>query len=119
MDAEQRQKVCQLIAGIVITDEDLDPKEEAFIEKLLDKFGLEATERDVIFPLVDAEEAATTMKELSAEAQAEAFDLLIQAAAADGKVVEEEQAYLRKVGEVVGVGEEEIETRLVDALAES
>ncbi len=116
MDEAERRKVCQLIAGIVITDEDLDPTEEAFIDKVLERFGLDADNRDVIFPLVDGDDAAKSIRELPEEARTEAFALLIQAAAADGKVVEEERVYLEKVGEAVGVDSEELERRLEEAL---
>ena len=117
MDDGMRRKVCQLIAGIVITDEDLDPREEAFVERMLLKFGLDASERDVIYPLVDGEEAAATMRSLPPEIQSQAFQLLIEAAAADGKVVTEEREYLGTVALALGMAEKEVERRLDEELA--
>lgn len=112
MDPELRHRVCQLIAGIVITDEDLDPREEEFVERMLERFGLDKNQRDVIFPLVDGEEAAATMRGLPRETQEEAFEMLVEAACADGKVVPEERDYLGAVAMAIGVSEAEIERRI-------
>jgi uncharacterized tellurite resistance protein B-like protein len=112
MDVDQARKVCQLVAGIVVTDEDLDPAEEAFVGRMLKKFGMEDSQRDVIFPLVDGEEAAEAMRALPAATQQEAFAMLIEAAVADGKVVAEEREYLAKVAEAIGVQADEVEQRL-------
>ena len=109
MDPTLRQRVCQLIAGIVITDEDLDPKEEAFVDRMLAKFGLDAGQRDVIFPLVDGDEAAETMRSLPPEVQKEAFGMLVSAAAADGKVVPEERDYLGAVAMAIGMADAEVD----------
>lgn len=117
MDAELAKKVCQLVAGIVITDEDLDPREEAFVERMLVGFGLDSDQRDVIFPLVDAEEAASAIAEMPREIQEEALRLLLEAAAADGKVVPEEREYLHAVARAMSVSDQEIERRLAQQLA--
>ncbi len=112
MDQTTRQKICQLVAGIVITDDVLDPKEEAFVDRMIAKFGLSDTNRDVIFPLVDGKEAAEEMSKLSKDAQDEAFQLLIEAAAADGEIVPEEREYLRAVADALGIAHDEVERRL-------
>lgn len=117
MDQATRQKICQLVAGIVITDDILDPKEEAFVDRMIATFGLSDTNRDVIFPLVDGKEAAEEMRQLSQEARDEAFRLLIEAAAIDGSIEPEERAYLKTVAEAIGVSEEETERRLAKQLA--
>jgi len=82
MDLETRQKICQLVAGIVIADDILDDHEEAFLDRLLHSFGIEAG-RDAVLPLVDRDEAAEQMKALPKDAQTEAMRLLIEAADAD------------------------------------
>jgi uncharacterized tellurite resistance protein B-like protein len=112
MDAELSKQVCQLVAGIVITDEDLDPAEEAFVERMLVRFGLDADQRDVIFPLVDGAQAAAAIAGMPREVQDEAFGLLLEAAAADGKIVDEEREYLRLVAQAMSVSEDELERRL-------
>ena len=116
MDAELSKKVCQLVAGIVITDEDLDPREEAFVDRMLARFGLTEDQRDVIFPLVDGAEAAETIAQMPRAVQEEAFGLLLEAAAADGKVVDEEREYLSAVARAMSISDAELEERLAKQL---
>ena len=102
MDSDSRLKICQLVAGIVISDDILDAQEEAFLDRLLQSFGVESG-RDAVFPLVDREQAAAEMKELPKDAQEEAMRLLIEAACIDGQIAPEERDYLRAVGDAIGV----------------
>lgn len=117
MDRELSVKVCRFVAGLLVTDDDLDPKEDAFIERMLARFGIPATDRDLIFPIVDGAEAATMLREMPANVRDEAVDLLIQAAAADGKIAPEERGYLETVSDAVGLARGELEKRLARALS--
>ncbi len=103
MDESQRRRVCQLIAGMVVADDDLDDAEDAFINKMLVRFGIPLEEREVIFPIIDAAEAAASIMTLPEAVRAEAFGLLIEAACADGQVVSEEREYLETVAETLGL----------------
>jgi len=116
MDERMSRKLCQVIAGIVVSDDDLDPAEEAFIENLMKKFGLPSEERDALFPIMDGEEAAKELVGLPKDAQLEALGLLVQAAAADKKYAAEEREFLEKVASVLSVSKEELDRMLDDAL---
>jgi len=116
MDEALRRKVCRLIAGIVVSDDDLDDQEDAFIDRMLVAFDIPVSERETIFPIVDRSEAAEAMKELPKEAQVEALAMLIDAAVVDGKVVDEERAYLHTVAEAVGLTTADVDKRVNDAL---
>jgi len=116
MTPDERRKVAQLVAGIVVTDDVLDPAEERFVDKMLDNFGIPDDERAVIFPILDGDEAAESLQRMSAPVQSEVIELLIEAAAADGDIVPEEREYLAAVAKVAGVSDEEIERRLTAAL---
>jgi uncharacterized tellurite resistance protein B-like protein len=107
-----KRKVCQLIAGIVVVDDDLDPAESAFIDRVLGRFGIRPEERDVIFPIVDTEEAVQQVGELPPEIQDETLELLVLAATADGKVVPAEREYLRAVMKAMNRDERDL-ARLV------
>lgn len=115
VDSETRHNVCRLIAGLVVSDDDFAPEEEAFIERMLKRFDV--ADRDTIFPIISHDEAAAQMRALPADVQQEALSLLVEAAAADGRVADEERAYLRVVGEVLGLDAAAIEARLSTALA--
>jgi uncharacterized tellurite resistance protein B-like protein len=117
MDGETARQVCRLIAGIVVSDDDLSPEEDAFVDRMLERFGVPLEERDVVFPIIYAVDAAEALKALPAEVRQEAFGLLIEAAALDGKIVDEERGYLEAVCDVVGATREDLTRRLDEALA--
>jgi uncharacterized tellurite resistance protein B-like protein len=116
VDKELRTNICRLIAGLVVTDDDLDPTEEAFLDKLLAKFEIPASERDAIFPIIDRDEAAQTIRALPADAQKAALELLIEATVADGIVKQEERDYLDVVALELGVAGSELERRIAAQL---
>ena len=116
MDESVRRNVCRLIAGIVVSDEDLSPEEDAFVDRMLQRFGIPLAERDVIFPIVDATEAAAAMRALDPAVRQEAFGLLLEAAAADGSIAPEELTYLEAVSDVVGVSRDDLGDKLGEAL---
>src|SRR5690349_17020083 len=105
LDLETRQRICQLVAGIIIADDILDDKEEAFIDRLIKSFDVGESGRDVIFPLVDRNEAANQIKALPMPAQEEALRLLIEAACIDGQIAPEEREYLKAIADAVEVSE--------------
>jgi len=112
MDQELAKKVCRLVAGIIVSDDDLDPKEDAFIDRMLTQFGIPLNERDSIFPIVDKGEAVEAMRALEPDVQKQALDLLLEAACADGKVVDEERDYLRVVGQELGISRFDMDNRI-------
>jgi uncharacterized tellurite resistance protein B-like protein len=112
VDKELRRNICRLIAGLVVADDDLEPAEDAFVDKMLARFEIPADERDTIFPIIDRSEAAEMIRQLPKDAQMTALDLLIDATAADGKVAPEEKAYLEAVGAEMGVSGAELEKRV-------
>jgi len=119
MDETIRRKVCRLIAGIVVSDEDLSPQEDEFVDRMLDRFGIPRAEREVIFPIIDASEAAQAMKELDEGLRLEAFGLLVEAAAVDGSIAPEELGYLEAVADVAGVSRDALSDRLSEAIAKA
>jgi uncharacterized tellurite resistance protein B-like protein len=111
-----RRNICRLIAGLVVADDDLEPSEEAFLDKLLAKFEIPASERDSIFPIVDRDEAAQTIRGLPKDAQTTALSLLIQATVADGVVKPEERDYLDAVAKELGVKGPDLEREIAAQL---
>jgi|APMed6443717190_1056831.scaffolds.fasta_scaffold02878_4 uncharacterized tellurite resistance protein B-like protein len=119
MDEDTRRKVCRLIAGIVVVDDDLDESEDMFIDRMLAQFNLSSDERDALFPIMDTKEAAEEFRSLAPEVRFEALDLLVQAAAIDGHYVDEEKEYLHAVCDVVGITATEIDKRVEELIAGS
>ncbi|MBI5516121.1 MAG: hypothetical protein HY909_20220 [Deltaproteobacteria bacterium] len=117
MDPENARKVCRLIAGVVVVDDHLDDAENAMIDRMLARFGLHEDDRAALFPIVDAEEAVRELRALPAAAQAETFELLVTAVAADRRFADEERQYLYRVGEALGLSRADIDGRVQAALA--
>jgi uncharacterized tellurite resistance protein B-like protein len=117
MDPTTARQVCRLIAGIVVSDDDLSPEEDAFVDKMLTHFDIPLEERDVVFPIIYSVDAADAMRAFPEEIRKEAFALLVQAAALDGVIAPDERGYLDAVREVVGVSEEALVRELDAALA--
>jgi len=116
MDAELRTTVCRLVAGLIVSDDDFSPEEETFIERMLERFGID--DRAHIFPILDRTEAADSVRALPPAVQEEAMRTLVQAALADGKVVDEERGFLHAVGEAMGLDAAAVDGRIRKALAE-
>lgn len=119
MELGDRQKICQLVAGIIIADDILDAHEEAFVDRLIASFGVGESGRDVIFPLVDRDEAATQIKQLPSAAQEEALRLLIEAACIDGQIAPEERDYLKAIAMALDVPDATLARRVADQLGKS
>lgn len=116
MDNDTRRRLCRLIAGIVVVDNDLDDAESRFVDHMLARFGLGPEERDALFPIIDAGEAAEELKLLPAALQHEGFALLVEAATLDRRYADEERDYLYKVGAVLNVAPADIDARVKEAL---
>jgi uncharacterized tellurite resistance protein B-like protein len=115
MDAATRQRICQLVAGLIISDDILDAKEEAFLDRMIKSFGIDDPAREIVLPLIDHTEAAAEIKQLDKDAQNAALTLLIEAAYLDGTIVDEEREYLRAVARAIGLSDGELEQRIVAA----
>jgi len=112
VDKELRQKICRLIAGIVVSDDDLEPAEEAFLDRMLARFEIPPSERDTIFPIVDRDEAAEAIRGFPKDLQKTVLSLLVEAAVADGTVAPEERSYLKVVADEMGVDLSEVDTQI-------
>ena len=119
MEIEIRQKICQLVAGIIISDDILDEHEEKFVDRLIQSFGVGESGRDVIFPLVDRDEAAEQIKDLPKDAQDEAMKLLIEAACVDGQIADEERDYLKAIAAALEIPEATLAKRVAAQLGSS
>lgn len=116
LDEDTSKLVCRLITGIVVIDDHLHEAEDKFVDKLLDRFGLDQEERGILFPIMDGKEAGETLRALDKSVQDEAMTLLIEAAAADQEYVEEEREYLHAVAETLGISKEDVDRRVEEAM---
>ncbi len=112
MDEPIARRVCELIAGLLLTDKQFHPAESSFLLRVFTGLGVPADRDAVLTPTISAAEAAESIAELSPEVREATLELLIHAAIIDGKVVPHEQKYLTAVAEAMGIGAEELDARL-------
>jgi len=117
MDQHTRRRVCELVAGIIATDQELHPAELRFMLRTFKRFGVATgADDEAICPAVSSAAAARAMAELPEAVRQETMDLLIASAVVDGKVVPAERDFLEAVALAAGLPVEEIDEQLTDAL---
>jgi len=115
MDESTRIQVYGLVAGIVASDHEVASEEVGLLGRIRKRFGL--ADNDALPQTINPDQAVEILKGLSDDVRKEAMRLLIQAAAADGKIVPEERAFLDAVAEKLEVSQVELERRIDRALA--
>ena len=115
MDEQTSTQVCGLIAGILSSDQDVDVHEAGFIQRMRKRLGIK---KGSPVPLVtDPEEAVAKLRGFSDEVQRETLELLIQAAAVDGKIAPEERSYLGVIAAKLGVEPADLDRQLQQQVA--
>jgi uncharacterized tellurite resistance protein B-like protein len=115
MDESTSRRICSLIAGVICSDEQMSPDERSFLLRTAEKFGLP---RDLaLMPVTDAGDVAAELGALPEDLRWETLDLLIKAAAADGKIVDSERRILGVVTGLLGLSKTDLEKRLGSELS--
>lgn len=117
MELDTRIQVVSLVGGLLSADDDLEEHEAAFLHRLRVRFQL--PKGTAVPPTTNREEAASGLRALPDDVQQEAIGLLIEAAAMDGAVTGEEQAFLQTVAEIVGLDRDELGSRIEQQLVMS
>ncbi|MBW2528395.1 MAG: TerB family tellurite resistance protein [Deltaproteobacteria bacterium] len=115
MEIADRRKICQLVAGILVSDDDFAVEEQGFLRRIFLRFGLPVEEAALVQP-IDAGAASTTLRELPPEVQAKVVALLVEAAIADGVVDPRERAYLLVAAAALGIDADVMEQRIAARL---
>ena len=115
MDDGERRRVCELVAGLLLSDGELHPKEAGFLHRVLSRFGMPVDTS--VKPTVDQDDALASLRQLAPDDQRQTLQLLIEAAAVDGQIAVAERTFLGALADELEVDEEELERRLVTAIA--
>lgn len=115
MEIADRRKICQLVAGILLSDETFAAEEKAFLQRIYARFQLDASELEALEP-IEAGAAAATLRELPHEVRHRVVALLIEAAVVDGVVDARERAYLLVAAAALDIEADVLERRLVERL---
>ena len=117
MDEPTSILVCGLIAGVLTSDQDMDIHEAGFLQRIRKRFGV--SKGVPVQPIVEHDDAIAKLQGLPEDVQRETLALLIQAAAADGKIAPEERSFLGVVADKLQVEPDKLDERLEKALAMS
>ena len=117
MDEQTSIEICGLIAGVLSSDQDMHPNEANFLQRVRKRFNVPKGAR--VEPIVDGAEAVEKLRGFPEDVRAEALELLIQAAASDGKIAPAERILLGVVADELDVDQEELDDRLQKELATS
>jgi uncharacterized tellurite resistance protein B-like protein len=109
-------RVCELIAGIILTDGDLHPAENELLGRLLRDLKISDGPETVLSPTFTRGQAVQAIRDLPPEVRQEALERLIDAAIIDGKVVPAEQKYLDAVARAMGVRQDDLDERVTQRL---
>lgn len=118
MDLDDRRTICELVAGILLADDELAHEELAFLHKIYARCGLGADEWDQLRP-IPAGEASAALRALPPEVQNKVVALLVDGSIADGHVDPEERAYLLVAAAAMGIDADVLEQRISSRLAAS
>jgi tellurite resistance protein len=118
VQAELARKVCELVAGISETDGEFHLDEGALLRRVMTRLGLSAHGDEPIMPTLKGEDAARAIGALPEAVRFEAFELLIDAAIVDGRVVPAERQYLEAVASALGATPAQLERQLEQRLSQ-
>ena len=116
MHKDVAHRVCELIAGVIATDGEVHPAESKFLGRMLVALRQDIDPVAELAPTIKGPAAAEALKGLPEDVRHEAFELLVAAAIADGKVVPAEQTFLKAVAEALGMTADELDARVADRL---
>ena len=103
MEREQQKLYCQIIAHLVLVDEEVSDAEHAFLEAQMDRFEFDDAARDEVLEGLDmTKPIAELAAQLTADAGADLLKVLHDAAQADDHFDERERALIGEVEAVLG-----------------
>lgn len=117
MEQDTRIQICGLIAGVVSADQDIHVNEANFLQRVRARFQI--PKGTPVPPVSDRDQAVEKLAAFDENTRQQTFDLLIAAAAADGKVDDAEREFLQSIAWMLKVDAEQLDERLDAQLATS
>ena len=94
---------CHLLAEILAADGIMTAEERSLLEQHLARHQLTDEERDQVRHFEGAGDAASALRELSAQERQQVLDELVEAALADGKLTALETAAVKRIADALGL----------------
>lgn len=120
MDVASKLAVCKVVAQAILSDAEITDEERAFLDKLMERYGLDAAQRREVSRRNVGDDPAEIVRGVEDPAAREQLVReLARAVATDGVLAAGEEALLTRVADVLGVPREKIEDLIADAVLES
>jgi tellurite resistance protein len=116
MSPEEQAKVVELIEAVIGADGVVEEEERAFLQRVIDRFGLSREGHDGGVTASDPGRATLTLRNLGPDTQMRVMALLVDAAVADGRVTPEEHALLLASAATLGIDAAALEERIARRL---
>ena len=117
MEIRDKMVICKVVAQSVLSDAAVTDEERAFLDKLMDSYGLDAAQRKEVLHRNIGDDVSELARELGGqEARKTMLKELAGAVAADGVFAASEEELIARVGAALGVAPEEIERLIGDAV---
>ncbi|MDB4959596.1 MAG: hypothetical protein JWO36_7165 [Myxococcales bacterium] len=94
---------CLVVSKVLISDGMMTDDERGFLAGMMDQLGLTPAERDSVIQLKGLDDAETIVGALTLEERREIVELLVDAAAADGKLSPHELRTVNRVSKALGI----------------
>lgn len=116
MELSERQKICELVAGVLHADGVMRDEERAFLDRIYARFNLPPEGRGELKAIRDAGEASASLRALPDELKRRVMALLIEAAVVDTIVHPAERTFLLIAAAALGIDADVVETRITKRL---
>lgn len=117
METSDKIRICKVVAQAILADFQLTDTEHEFLHKLMDRYGLDESQRkEVMARNVDDDSAALAAGIAGFDNKNELLVELAMAVAADGKLAPAERDLLAEVAAAVGVEKAELDMLVATAL---
>ena len=101
---EDRMRVLELVAQVLVVDFAITLEEDAFFDRLVERFALTSAHRAAVVERVNiGVEVESVVAELGADARTGLMRTLAEAAAVDGNVAEREIDVINRIGTVLRI----------------
>jgi tellurite resistance protein len=100
---EMRHAKCLLLAKVLVADGIMTENERVFLDRAMQRLGLDETMRKRVTHLEDWDAAEPIVAKLSEDEKREVVSWLVDAASADGKLSPLEMAAVKKISAALGL----------------
>jgi len=117
MEASEKIQICKVVAQAILADGQLTDAEHEFLNRLMDRYGLDGDQRNQVMARNIEDDPAALAEGISSfETKNELLVELAMAVAADGRLAPAERGLLSSVAAAIGVEEAEVDLLVTTAL---